>query len=185
MPSRHLLVFSIYMGLASSASNHTVINGWVSEPSNSRGTFTILSSCITTLILCVYTAVHLNVPHHGDAEFRRWLRTTKWVILGILAPELVVFVAWRQYVSAVTLERAVKQIQTNGEILEDAISTGRYIPKVLSCFNSMECLKFLMSNRTERILVLSPQTLYTTLGRGSMPSMPTWAALLLISTRLT
>ena len=141
----YVLVLAIHTELIS-ASNHTVINGWVSEPSNSRGTFTIVSSCITTLILCVYSAVHLNVPCHNDSELRRWLRTTKWVILGILGPELVVFVAWRQYVSATTLERAVKQVQTSGNIFQDAIGKCSCCPKVLPLFTFMKCLKILMSN---------------------------------------
>lgn len=108
--------------------NETVVNGWVSEPSNTRGTFSILSSCILTLTLCVYTAIHLNIPSCRDSELHKSMRTTKWVFLGIFAPELVVFVAWRQYISVTTLETTVKRLRSSGSSLEDAIGQGR--PKV-------------------------------------------------------
>ena len=90
--------------------NTTSVSGWVDDP-NGRGTFTIVSSCVLTLSLCVYTAIHLNVRHHRTTELQSWIETTKWVVFGILAPELVVFVAWRQYVSATALDRVVRGLQ--------------------------------------------------------------------------
>lgn len=92
------------------ATNGTIVSGWVDDP-NGRGTFTIGSSCVLTLSLCVYTAIHLNVRPYRKTELQSWIEMTKWVIFGILAPELVVFVAWRQYVSAMALDRIVKGLQ--------------------------------------------------------------------------
>ncbi|KAL8690431.1 MAG: hypothetical protein Q9218_004120 [Villophora microphyllina] len=40
-----------------------------------------------------------------------WIETTKWVFFGILAPELMVFVAWRQYMSARALDRIVRGLK--------------------------------------------------------------------------
>ncbi|KAM7213642.1 hypothetical protein V8F06_010963 [Rhypophila decipiens] len=37
------------------------ILGWVQEP-DGRGSFGILKSCVITLVLCMYTALHLNIP---------------------------------------------------------------------------------------------------------------------------
>ncbi|THZ06595.1 hypothetical protein D6C93_01402 [Aureobasidium pullulans] len=71
---------------------------WHPEP-HGRGTFGILSSCITTLVLCVYTAVHLNIPEHGK-ERQQYFRKFGWVILGLLAPEIVAWNAWEQYRTA-------------------------------------------------------------------------------------
>ena len=90
--------------------NNTVVSGWVDDP-DGRGTFTIASSCVLTLSLCVYTAIHLNVRPYRRTELQSWVETTKWVAFGILAPELVVFVAWRQYVSAMALDRIVRGLQ--------------------------------------------------------------------------
>ena len=64
------------------------------KPSNeSRGTWDILSTCLLTMILCVWTAVHLNVPPPGAAGFLI-LRKLGWLFMGLLAPELVAASAW-------------------------------------------------------------------------------------------
>ena len=76
--------------------------GWQSDPNN-RGTFTLVSSCVLTLTICVYSAMHLNVPPHGESSLQFWLRTIRWALLGIFGPELVVFKAWKQYLSAKTI----------------------------------------------------------------------------------
>lgn len=78
-------------------------------------------SCILTFTLCVYTALNLNIPSSKDSELHKSLRTMKWAFLGILAPELVVFVAWRQYISVTALEATIKRLRSSGNSLEDAI----------------------------------------------------------------
>ena len=108
-----LLGFQLFR-TAVATTNRTIVSGWVDDP-DGRGTFTIASSCVLTLILCVYTAIHLNVRPHRKTELQSWIETTKWVVFGILAPELVVFVAWRQYVSAMTLDRIVKGLQESDQ----------------------------------------------------------------------
>lgn len=62
---------------------------WQTGP-KTRGTFNILSDCIITLTLCVYTSLHLNIPEYGKSRWyhRSWQKAT-WVVVGILAPELV------------------------------------------------------------------------------------------------
>jgi hypothetical protein len=96
--------------------------GWQSSP-RTRGTWSILISCLITLTLCAYTAIHPNVPKQGStySDFL-WTRT-KWVMVGILAPELVVYTAWRQWTSARHLnteltkskgERAVSMVGSAG-----------------------------------------------------------------------
>ena len=46
------------------ARNETV---WQPEPGN-RGTYGLLSSCVITMVLCVWTAVHLNIPEIDEPE---------------------------------------------------------------------------------------------------------------------
>ncbi|THV71660.1 hypothetical protein D6D29_09577 [Aureobasidium pullulans] len=74
--------------------------------SHGRGTFGLLSSCITTLILCVYTAVHLNIPEHGK-ERQQYFRKIGWVVLGLFAPEIVAWNAWEQYRTALRITQIV------------------------------------------------------------------------------
>ena len=64
--------------------------------SNTRGTFDILTSCIITMLLCVWTAVHLNVsPPEGF--WKPKFRKVRWLLLALVAPEMVAYTAW--YVS--------------------------------------------------------------------------------------
>jgi hypothetical protein len=70
---------------------HEVLNEtatWHPEP-DTRGTWSILSSCIITLGLAVWTAVHLNIPGHETSSFAKFWRKVQWVLLGLFAPELV------------------------------------------------------------------------------------------------
>ncbi|KAL8948920.1 MAG: hypothetical protein Q9222_004924 [Ikaeria aurantiellina] len=104
------ILIATWLPSVSGAPNSTEITGWVSDP-DGRGTFTILSSCVLTLSLCVYTSIHLNVRPRGQTELYSWIETSKWVIFGILAPELMVFVAWRQFMSAKALDGIVKDLK--------------------------------------------------------------------------
>lgn len=72
--------------------NGTHIVHWKPSP-NTRGTFDILSTCIITMLLCVWTAVHLNVSPPGSVWVPR-LRKVGWLILALLAPEMIAFTAW-------------------------------------------------------------------------------------------
>ena len=95
--------------MQSMSTNHTYV-AWQSEP-NVRGTWGLVSSCVITLTLCVYTAVHLNVPERNITKSKRYLRRLKWVFCGILAPEIVVFTAWRQWSSAIKLTKEMQKLQ--------------------------------------------------------------------------
>jgi hypothetical protein len=70
--------------------------GWVSEP-DGRGTWGILYSNLFTLSLCVYSAIHLNVPAQGETSSAQFWRKTKWVLVAIVAPEVILYSAWQQY----------------------------------------------------------------------------------------
>ena len=45
------------------------------------------------MILCVWTAVHLNVPIPGTVWGPR-VRKVGWLVLALLAPEMVAYTAW-------------------------------------------------------------------------------------------
>ena len=67
-----------------------------SDEPDGRGTFGIIRSCLFTLALCVYTSLHLNIVAVDEGKIALFLRKAKWAIMAILAPELVVYVAWCQ-----------------------------------------------------------------------------------------
>ncbi|KAJ6546060.1 hypothetical protein DFH09DRAFT_1367498 [Mycena vulgaris] len=62
------------------------------------------SCCIFTLGLCVWTAIHLNIPEQA-AGARQFLRKLTWLGVGLLAPEIVTFIAWNQHATAGRLVR--------------------------------------------------------------------------------
>ncbi|KAI0758915.1 hypothetical protein C8Q74DRAFT_272085 [Fomes fomentarius] len=85
----------------------TTLAAWQDEP-NFRGTFSILSSCLSTLFLCVWTALHADIPQ-VDAKLRRFVDKTGWVFIGLVAPELLLWVAFQQRRAAHALTSYAKQ----------------------------------------------------------------------------
>ena len=85
---------------------------WVPDPDN-RGTWSLLYSCVFTLVLCVWTATHLNGPSYHESQLSQWLRKLKWVLLAIIAPEFCVYTACEQYLEAKTLIRLLAEISIN------------------------------------------------------------------------
>ena len=69
---------------------------WVSE-SDSRGTWSLLYSCVFTLAVCVYTAIHLNIPAPEEHAAKQTLRRAKWVFAAVFVPEMGVLTAWQQW----------------------------------------------------------------------------------------
>ncbi|KAH6663073.1 hypothetical protein B0J14DRAFT_495239, partial [Halenospora varia] len=59
------------------------------------GTWSLLYSCLFTLLLFVYTSIHLNVPPYQQSTFQFWIEKSKWVGIAIFASEIVVYTAFR------------------------------------------------------------------------------------------
>lgn len=83
--------------------------GYVSGPGG-RGTVSIIISCLLTLLLCVWQALHLNVPRPHETAAQCVLMNVRWIFTGVFAPELVVFTAWRQWCSARLLGKLIKEL---------------------------------------------------------------------------
>lgn len=66
--------------------NNTV--GWETGP-KSRGTLSLLWSCMATIFACTWTVLHLNVPGHNDGLLQKTGRKVKWMAINILFPELL------------------------------------------------------------------------------------------------
>ena len=77
--------------------NGTNIVHW-KPSSDTRSTSDILSTCIITMLLCVWTAVHLNVSPPGKV-WTSGLRKVGWMIMALLAPEILAYTAWYVYSS--------------------------------------------------------------------------------------
>lgn len=88
---------------------NTTLLGFVQQPEG-RGTLSILFSCLLTLSLCVWSAVHLDLPKHDEHQFHYGCRYLKWSLLGLLGPELVIWAAWRQHISARVLTKSIHEV---------------------------------------------------------------------------
>ena len=62
---------------------------WEPEPAT-RGTFNILSSCIITLLLCVWSSVHLNLPPNDKGFKQKFLRRLAWIAGALIAPDFLI-----------------------------------------------------------------------------------------------
>ena len=73
--------------------NSTAQGMWVSNPTH-RSTWQIYQSCVITIGLCVWQAVHMNIPPPSERPYKQTLRRIGFVILALIAPEVVALNAW-------------------------------------------------------------------------------------------
>ncbi|PMD43237.1 hypothetical protein L207DRAFT_563960 [Hyaloscypha variabilis F] len=81
---------------------------WVDDPAG-RGTWGLLYSCTFTLGICVWTSIHLNIPPK-ESRWKAWRRKLKWLFIALFAPELVVFTAFQQWLTAKIFLKELIQI---------------------------------------------------------------------------
>ncbi len=86
---------------------HPAKMGWVDQP-NQRGTIGIIWNCVMTLAICCWVMLHLNVPAKTDGLCCLMFRKARWLMLALLAPELVMLFACGQWASA---KRSVADMQ--------------------------------------------------------------------------
>lgn len=73
--------------------------GWVTEP-DGRGSWSILSTCLLTIILCCWTAVLPNIPARTDKWYHRLRDRLHLASIGVLGPEFLLMLALGQWSSA-------------------------------------------------------------------------------------
>ena len=62
--------------------------GWQSSP-NRRGTIDIIVNCLFTIVSCIWSAQHFNLPAPRDGFWTQLLRKAKWSALATLFPEVL------------------------------------------------------------------------------------------------
>ena len=85
---------------------------WKDEP-DFRGTYSILASCMGTLSICVWHALHLDIPGRGESGLKRTLDKVGWFLIGLLAPELLLWVAFQELQAAVCLTLDARRVLNN------------------------------------------------------------------------
>ena len=102
------VLFALWIGLAS-ANNKTIVHGWVPEP-DGRGTWSIVWSCLVTIIICTWSVLHLDVPERRG----RWylfFRKVEYMLVTAVAPEYILFWAVKEFFLARAL---LGHLETHG-----------------------------------------------------------------------
>jgi len=74
-------------------SNSTIpVVAWAPEP-QTRGTIGLLWSCLVTIFLCTWSAVHPNLPAATDSPYRILWRRVRYLLGALLAPEMLAIIA--------------------------------------------------------------------------------------------
>ena len=81
-------------------SNSTGRQGWTAEPNCGRGTASIIWQCVTTLVLCTYIAMHLDIPPVPLSATAAMLRKLSWAALFLVAPELMALAGYKNFQNA-------------------------------------------------------------------------------------
>ncbi|KAN0076542.1 hypothetical protein V8E54_006684 [Elaphomyces granulatus] len=64
------------------------VHGWISEPSG-RGTASVLYTCLITIFLCIWSAMHINIPERNKSKMENFFYKVEIAVLAIIAPEAV------------------------------------------------------------------------------------------------
>lgn len=93
------IIFTLPFGKTPSAPEHeddennklntTIAYSWQAPP-DTRGTYSIISSCLLTWGLCMWSAIHLNIPRRSWARWQ-WAGKCMWLIWGMFSPEIICF----------------------------------------------------------------------------------------------
>ena len=73
----------------------------------SRTVFDILWSCLATICACTWLSVHPNVPFKNEGRWSIWRRRLLLMLFAILAPEIMVMWAFKQWRGAAMITKAI------------------------------------------------------------------------------
>jgi len=65
-----------------------------------RTRFDIIWTCVSTLFICTWVAIHPNVPPRGEGHIRSLWRRIKLMLWTLVVPELILIWAYRQWAAA-------------------------------------------------------------------------------------
>jgi len=81
---------------------------WVEEPKR-RGTFGILSLCFSTLVICVWSTLHFDIPTIRHSRTRRCFLQIRWTVFALFAPEALLYSAILERIGAEALVKAAEE----------------------------------------------------------------------------
>lgn len=76
--------------------NETITVGFVANANDGRGTISLLLQCLSTTFLCVYTALHFDIPVRPLSKWIVLIRKIIFTIMAI-APEFIPYNAFNDW----------------------------------------------------------------------------------------
>jgi hypothetical protein len=67
---------------------------------NSRTLWSIIWSCLVTILSCTWVSIHPNIPGPNESWFKIGCRRMRVMFVGLIAPELIIYWALKQWISA-------------------------------------------------------------------------------------
>ena len=84
---------------SSSNATSTVLSTCIC-PADQRTIWGILWSCLATIFACSWVSVHPNIPAPNESSWRVLLRRLELMFWAVIAPEMIIFWALRQWLGA-------------------------------------------------------------------------------------
>jgi hypothetical protein len=95
--------------ISESGSSATVLSSSVCIcPADQRSVWDILWSCLATIFACAWVSVHPNIPASNEFSWRTFLRRLELMFWAVIAPEIIITWAFRQWTGARRLEKSYK-----------------------------------------------------------------------------
>ena len=87
----------------------TDIVSWAHEPQG-RGTIGLLWSCLITIFLCTWSAIHPNIPAATESLWDIFWRRQAYMLLALVAPEFLALCAVDDFLMTRTLRKKVDSL---------------------------------------------------------------------------
>ncbi|KAJ5688166.1 hypothetical protein N7536_010785 [Penicillium majusculum] len=101
---------AIVMGRSMAASNSTALVSWQLED-NSRSTFALVWSCLSTIFACTWTVLHPSLPRRNSPTVRTIISNFAYWLLAIFFPEYVFVNASQMRYRAMILKNVCNEAQ--------------------------------------------------------------------------
>ncbi|KAJ7114253.1 hypothetical protein C8R44DRAFT_710095 [Mycena epipterygia] len=111
-----VLLFLVHMlsrnpSLAQGYTLHSRVPVDTCDNINSRSLFAIVWGCLITIFACTWVSVHPNVPPPDQSRLALSWRRLKMMLIAVIAPELMVGFAARQFLAA---QKLTKEFENHG-----------------------------------------------------------------------
>ncbi|KAF2738084.1 hypothetical protein EJ04DRAFT_486788 [Polyplosphaeria fusca] len=100
--------------MTNSTTSHATFVAWTAEP-DGRGTASLMYSCLSTILICTWSALHINLPRQGATTWNNVLRKTRYMLLALIAPEYFAYQAYDDWKDARALSSTLKIYEERGE----------------------------------------------------------------------